>query len=373
MSERTECVVIGAGVVGLAVARALAQSGHDVLVLEAEGSIGTGISARSSEVIHAGIYYPQGSLKGRWCVEGRRALYAYCAERGIGHRQCGKLILATDPNQLPQLDAMESSARANGVQDLRRLDASEVADLEPAVRCTAALYSPSTGIVDSHGLMLSLQGDIERAGGVVVCRTRVLGGQWREGAWQLRIGIGAQEERLTASRVINCAGLGAQAVARGLGVPEARIPPLRYAKGSYFSLSGRHTFSHLIYPVPEPGGLGVHLTLDLEGRARFGPDVEWVSDVDYRVDPARADRFYEAIRHYWPGLPEGSLQPAFAGIRPKLAGPGADGVDFCLQGPVEHGLPGLIGLYGIESPGLTAALALARVVCARITADARTG
>ncbi len=373
MSERTECVVIGAGVVGLAVARALAESGHEVLVLEAEGSIGTGISARSSEVIHAGLYYPPGSLKGRGCVEGRRALYAYCAEHGVGHRQCGKLILATEPMQLAQLDAIEASARANGVQDLHRLEPSEVADLEPTVRCIAALYSPSTGIVDSHGLMLSLLGDIERAGGVVVCWTRVLGGQWREGAWRLRIGIGAQEERLTASQIINCAGLGAQAVARGLGVPEARIPALRYAKGSYFSLSGRHAFAHLIYPVPEPGGLGVHLTLDLEGRVRFGPDVEWVSDVDYRVNPARADRFYEAIRRYWPGLPDGALQPAFAGIRPKLAGPGADGADFCLQGPAEHGLPGLIALYGIESPGLTAALALGRVVCARITADARAG
>ena len=366
MNDHPECVVIGAGVVGLAVARALAQSGHDVLVLEAEGSIGTGISARSSEVIHAGIYYPQGSLKGRWCVEGRRALYAYCAERGIGHRQCGKLILATDPNQLPQLDAMESSARANGVQDLRRLDASEVADLEPAVRCTAALYSPSTGIVDSHGLMLSLQGDIERAGGIVVCRANVLSGQWRDGVWQLRIDIGAHEEALAASHVINCAGLGAQAVARGLGVSEARVPSLRYAKGSYFSLSGPHPFSHLIYPVPQRGGLGVHLTLDLDGRARFGPDVEWVSGVDFQVDPARAAGFYEAIRHYWPGLQDGALQPAFAGIRPKLVGPGAEGADFCLQGPAEHGLPGLIALYGIESPGLTAALAIARAVVERL-------
>lgn len=366
MSDRAECVVIGAGVVGLAVARALAESGHEVLVLEAEGSIGTGISARSSEVIHAGIYYPDGSLKGRWCAEGRGLLYAYCIERGVGYQQCGKLILATEPAQLPQLDAIESSARANGVQDLRRLGAAEVAELEPALRCTAALYSPSTGIVDSHGLMLSLQGDIERSGGLVVCRTRVLGGQCREGSWQLRIGIGAHCGSLTASHVINCAGLGAQEVARGLGVPESRIPPLHYAKGNYFSLSGTHPFAHLIYPVPEPGGLGVHLTLDLAGRARFGPDVEWVSDVDYRVDPARAGRFYEAIRHYWPGLPDGALQSGFAGIRPKLAGAGAEGADFCLHGPAEHGLPGLITLYGIESPGLTAALAIGRVVCERI-------
>ena len=369
MSEHAECVVIGAGVVGLAVARALAESGHDVLVLEAEGSIGTGISARSSEVIHAGIYYPPGSLKGRWCVEGRRALYAYCAERGVGYRQCGKLILAAEPTQLAQLDAMESSARANGVQDLRRLGPSEVAELEPAVRCTAALFSPSTGIVDSHGLMLSLQGDIERAGGVVVCRTSVLGGHRQEGVWQLRIGIGAQEERLTASHVINGAGLGAQAVARGLGVPEARIPPLHYAKGTYFSLSGPHPFSHLIYPVPQRGGLGVHLTLDLAGRARFGPDVEWVPHVAYTVDPARAGDFHDAIRRYWPDVPEGALQPAYSGIRPKLRGAGAEEADFCLQGPPGHGLPGLINLYGIESPGLTAALAIGRAVCAQFHAS----
>jgi len=355
--------------VGLAVARALAESGHDVLVLEAEESIGTGISARSSEVIHAGIYYPKGSLKGRWCVEGRQALYAYCAERGIGYRQCGKLILATEPTQLAQLDAIEASARANGVHDLRRLAAAEAADLEPAVRCTAALYSPSTGIVDSHGLMLSLQGDIERAGGLVVCRTNVRGGQWREGLWQLRIGTGAQEESLTASQIINCAGLGAQALARALGVPEGLIPSLHYAKGSYFSLSGPHPFSHLIYPVRQPGGLGVHLTLDLAGCARFGPDVEWVERVEYTVDPERVRRFHEAIRRYWPGLPDGALQPAFAGIRPKLIGAGAEDADFCAQGSPEHGLPGLINFYGIESPGLTAALAIGQAVCAQIRAS----
>lgn len=366
MSDRAECVVIGAGVVGLAVARSLAEAGHEVLVLEADAAIGTGISARSSEVIHAGLYYPRGSLKARWCVEGREQLYAYCTDHGVQHRRCGKLIVATDLAQLGQLDQIEASARANGVQDLRRLGAAEVVALEPAVRCTAALYSPSTGIVDSHGLMLSLRGDIERSGGVVVCRTRVLGGQCREGSWQLRIGIGAHRGSLTASHVINCAGLGAQEVARGLGVPESRVPPLHYAKGNYFSLSGPHPFAHLIYPVPEPGGLGVHLTLDLAGRARFGPDVEWVERVEYSVDPGCAGRFYESIRRYWPGLRDGSLQPVFAGVRPKLGGPGAADADFCIQWPAEHGIPGLINLYGIESPGLTAALAIGRVVSERI-------
>ena len=366
MSDSAECVVIGAGVVGLAVARALAEGGHEVWVLEAEAAIGTGISARSSEVIHAGIYYPRGSLKARWCVEGREQLYAYCAEHGVEHRRCGKLIVATDPAQLAQLDQIEASARANGVTDLRRLEAAEAAALEPALRCRAALYSPSSGIVDSHGLMLSLQGDIERAGGVVVCRTPVLGGQYRAGALQLSVGTGVHRRTLAASRVINCAGLGAHDVARRLGVAQACIPPLRYAKGSYFSLTGASPFAHLIYPVPEPGGLGVHLTLDLAGRARFGPDVEWVERIDFTVDPARAGGFSAAVRRYWPELPDDSLRPAYAGIRPKLVGPDAPGADFCVQGPETHGIAGLMNLYGIESPGLTAALAIGRFICEHI-------
>ena len=367
MSDHAECVVIGAGVVGLAVARALAESGHEVLVLEAEAAIGTGISARSSEVIHAGLYYPQGSLKAQWCVEGRERLYAYCVEHGVEHRRCGKLIVATDTAERAQLDHIEASARANGIADLRRLEAAEAVALEPALRCTAALYSPSTGIIDSHGLMLSLQGDIERAGGIVVCRTPVLGGRGRAGSVQLRIGSGTQCHTLIASQVINCAGLAAQAVARTLGVPQASIPPLHYAKGSYLSLTGASPFTHLVYPVPESGGLGVHLTLDLAGRARFGPDVEWVTSLDFEVDRERTVRFSAAIRRYWPDLPEGALQPAYAGIRPKLVGPGAPGADFCVQGPREHGIPGLVNLFGIESPGLTAALALARSVCERIS------
>ncbi|MGC8520022.1 MAG: NAD(P)/FAD-dependent oxidoreductase [Steroidobacteraceae bacterium] len=366
MSDRAECVVIGAGVVGLAVARSLAEAGHEVLVLEAEAAIGTGISARSSEVIHAGLYYPQGSLKARGCVQGRELLYVYCAEHGVDHRRCGKLIVATDPAQRAQLDRIEACARANGVADLRRLEAAEATTMEPALRCTAALYSPSTGIVDTHGLMLSLQGDIERAGGFVVCRTPVQGGQYRAGALHLQIGPEGQCRTLIASHVINCAGLGAQDVARGLGVAADRIPPRYYAKGSYFSFSGLHPFSHLIYPVPEPGGLGLHLTLDLAGRARFGPDVEWVEHADFAVDARRADRFAECIRRYWPGLPEGALQPAYAGIRPKVVGPGATSADFCVQGAQAHGIPGLVNLYGIESPGLTAALAIGRIVCERM-------
>ncbi len=366
MSERVECVVIGAGVVGLAVARALAESGREVLVLEAAASIGSGISSRSSEVIHAGLYYPQGSLKARWCVEGRALLYAYCIEHGVEYRRCGKLVVATDPAQLWQLDQIESCARVNGVQDLCRLGPAEVERLEPAVRCVAALHSPSTGIIDSQGLMLSLQGDIERAGGAVVCRSSVLGGQICSGSLRLSVGIGESCERIAARHVINCAGLGAQEVARGLGVAEENVPPLQYAKGHYFSLQDVSPFTRLIYPIPEPGGLGVHATLDLADRARFGPDVEWVQQVDYAVDPSRVARFYDAIRRYWPALSDGSLQPAYAGVRPKLAGPGAAAADFLVQGPGEHGIPGLINLYGIESPGLTAALAIGQEIHDRI-------
>ena len=363
MAECIECVVVGAGVVGLAIARALARSGRDVLVLEAEEAIGTGISSRSSEVIHAGIYDPQGSAKARWCVEGRQLLYEYCAQHGVEHRRCGKLIVATDDAQRPRLRQIESAAHANGVTDLRWLEAAEARELEPALRCVAALHSPSSGIVDSHGLMLSLQGEIEQAGGSVVCRAPLLGGRAERGSIRIEAGAADETVGVTASVVvINSAGLGAQEVARRLGVPPQLIPPLHYAKGSYFSLRGRAPFERLIYPVPEPGGLGVHLTLDLAGRARFGPDVEWVEQPDFVVDPRRSARFYEIIRRYWPGLPDSSLQPAYAGIRPKIAGPAEPPADFVIQGPERHGIRGLINLYGIESPGLTASLAIARVV-----------
>lgn len=362
MAEKIDCIVVGAGVVGLAIARALGELNLEVLVLETEELIGTGISSRNSEVIHAGIYYPPGSVKARLCLEGRRILYDYCAEHGVEYRRCGKLIVATEDDQLPQLRTIESTARANGVSDLRTIGAAEARELEPVVECAAALHSPSTGIVDSHGLMLSLQGEIERLGGSVVCRAPVQRGNVERDAVNVEAGDARDCVSLCASVVINSAGLGAQEVARRLGVPEAKIPSLHYAKGNYYSLQGRCPFTRLIYPVPEPGGLGVHLTLDLAGRARFGPDVEWINEIDYEVDPRRAERFYAAIRRYWPGLPHSSLEPAYAGIRPKLGGPGAPASDFVISGPEDHGLPRLINLFGIESPGLTASLAIGQKV-----------
>lgn len=362
MSENVECVVIGAGVVGLAVARALALRGLGPIVVEAERAIGTGTSSRNSEVIHAGIYYPRGSLKAVLCVEGRRRLYAYCADRGVEHRRCGKLIVATSEEQLPALRSIAEAARANGVDDLRWLEADAARSLEPELCCVAALESPSTGIVDSHGLMLALRGDLEVAGGMVALGAPVLHGRVSPGTIVLEIGGDAPME-LHARRVVNCAGLNAQAVARTIdGVPPQSVPPIYYAKGNYFSLSGRAPFSRLVYPIPERAGLGVHLTLDLAGRARFGPDVEWIDSIDYTVDPRRADRFYAEIRRYWPRLPDGALQPAYAGIRPKLHAPNEPSRDFSIQGPKEHGIPGLVNLYGIESPGLTASLAIAERV-----------
>jgi L-2-hydroxyglutarate oxidase LhgO len=367
MAENVDCVVIGAGVVGLAVARALAIRGRETLVLEAEGAIGTGASSRNSEVIHAGIYYPPGSAKAKLCVAGRPLLYAYCEARGIEHRHCGKLIVAADRDQVQVLERIAATARANGVEDLRRLTAAEAAALEPAVSCVAALLSPSTGIVDSHGLMLALRGDLEQAGGAIACNSQVRRGRCARDAIHLEVGRDEQIE-LTARAVVNSAGLHAQALSRRIeGLPQESIPPTRYAKGNYYALRGKAPFNHLIYPVPEPGGLGIHLTLDLAGAARFGPDVEWVDELDYTVDPVRAERFYRAIRRYWPGLPDGALQPGYAGIRPKLSGPGAPAADFLIQGPDAHGVRGLINLYGIESPGLTAALAIAEHVAGILT------
>ena len=360
MAERVDCVVIGAGVVGLAVARALGRTGREVLVLEAEATIGAGVSSRSSEVIHAGIYDPAGSAKARLCVEGRRLLYEYCLARGIGHRRCGKLIVATEPDQLPRLKALASAGQANGVTDLSWIETDEAREMEPALQCVAALSSPSSGILDSRALMVALQGDLEHSGGSVVCRAPLLAGRPIDGGLWLEAGEAAAPVALIARRVINCAGLGAQEVARRLGTPGERIPPLRYAKGSYFQLQGRCPFTRLIYPLPEPGGLGVHLTLDLAGRARFGPDVEWVDRVDWAVDPTRAAGFYPAIRRYWPALPDGALRPGYTGIRPKIGGPGQAAADFMIAGPGTHGVPGLVNLFGIESPGLTACIALGR-------------
>ena len=350
--DSVDVVVIGAGVVGLACAKQLAEAGREVILLEAETAFGTGISARNSEVIHAGLYYAPGSLKAQLCVQGRRALYAYCAERGIAHRRIGKLVVASRAPQLPALEAIVARARANGVDDLHLLDGA------------GGLFSPSTGIVDSHGLMQALLADAERHGAVLALASPVRGGRADRDGITLEVG-GSAPTRLRARCVINAAGLDAPRLGHALAGPAAlRAPQAYYARGVYFSLVGRAPFSHLIYPIPEPGGLGVHLTLDLGGQARFGPDVEWVDHPDYRVDPARAERFYTAIRHWWPGLEDGRLQPAYAGVRPKIVGPGEVDADFRIDGPAAHGVPGLVHLYGIESPGLTAALAIGARVAA---------
>ncbi|MBL8538716.1 MAG: NAD(P)/FAD-dependent oxidoreductase [Hyphomonadaceae bacterium] len=360
--DEAECVVIGAGVIGLACARALALAGRDVIVLEAADRFGTGISARNSEVIHAGIYYPQGSLKARLCVSGRRELYAYCAARGIAHKRCGKLIVATNAAQVPQFEAIAAGAARNGVDDLRMLSADEAKRLEPALACVTALESPSTGIVDAHGLMLALLGDAQARGASVAYGARVNRMRAENEGVSLWIADGAQPA-LRARLVVNAAGLGAAPLTRrvdGLAPAFARLS--HYAKGNYFSLSGRAPFSRLVYPAPVPGGLGVHLTLDLGGQARFGPDVEWVDAPDYDVNPERANGFYAAIREYWPGLPDHALHPAYAGVRPKLGGPDAPPTDFIIEGPERHGAPGLINLLGIESPGLTSSLAIGAYV-----------
>ncbi|RZI75098.1 MAG: NAD(P)/FAD-dependent oxidoreductase [Variovorax sp.] len=359
--DEFDCVVVGAGVVGLAVARELALAGREVMVLESEGAIGTGTSSRNSEVIHAGIYYPQGSLKAQLCVEGKELLYAYLESRGLPFRRCGKLIVATSPEQVGQLDGIRARAAANGVDDLQWLDAAQAREMEPHLQCHGALHSPSTGIVDSHALMLSLQGDLENAGGVVALRSPVVGAACTEDAIVLNAADGMQ---LRCASVINAAGLSAPALAsRFEGLEPAKVPNDYFAKGNYFTLAGRAPFGRLIYPVPEAAGLGVHLTLDLGGQAKFGPDVQWVSSPqDLAVDPARGAGFYAEVRRYWPGLPDGALLPGYAGIRPKLSGPGEPAADFMIQGPDDHGLPGLVNLFGIESPGLTSSLAIARRV-----------
>jgi L-2-hydroxyglutarate oxidase LhgO len=361
MVETVDCVVVGAGVVGLAVARALALAGREVLVLEACNAIGTQTSSRNSEVIHAGIYYPTGSLKARLCVRGKALLYAYCAARGIAHRQCGKFIVATTPGQLAQLQSTQVRARINGVNDLVLLDGAQACAAEPALRCLAALHSPSTGIVDSHGLMLSLLADLEHAGGMLALNSPLALAKCTGNAIEL---IAVDGTGLSAKTVVNAAGLQAPALAaRFAGLDPCHVPQAHFAKGNYFTLAGRSPFSRLIYPVPETAGLGVHLTLDLGGQARFGPDVQWVDTPDdTRVDPARGDAFYAEVRKYWPALPDGALVPAYAGIRPKISGPNETARDFCIQGPKDHGVPGLVNLFGIESPGLTSALAIGEMV-----------
>jgi L-2-hydroxyglutarate oxidase LhgO len=356
--DEFDCAVIGAGVVGLAVARALALQGREVVVLEAEGAIGTGTSSRNSEVIHAGIYYPQGSLKAKLCVEGKQLLYAYAQERGVPHRRCGKLIVATSEAQVTELEAINAKAKANGVDDMVLLTREQARAMEPQLECFAALHSPSTGIVDSHAYMLSLQGDLENAGGVVALKSGVSRAECVSGAIVLTAEDGTV---LRCNSVVNAAGLAAPALARRFeGLPAAAIPVAHFAKGNYFTLAGRAPFTRLIYPVPEAAGLGVHLTLDLGGQAKFGPDVQWVaSPDDLVVDPVRGDGFYAEVRKYWPGLPDGALIPGYAGIRPKISGPGEPAADFMVQGPADHGVPGLVNLFGIESPGLTSSLAIA--------------
>jgi L-2-hydroxyglutarate oxidase LhgO len=361
--DQIECVVIGAGVVGLAVARALAERGREVLVLEATQAIGTGTSSRNSEVIHAGLYYPRGSLKATLCVRGREMLYEYCAERGVPHRRCGKLLVATARNQLPQLTALATRGKENGVLDLMRLTGHEAQALEPALECVEAVFSPQTGIVDSHQLLLALQGDAERNGAVCAFHAPVESIDASGGRFVVQVG-GSSPSVLSAATLVNSAGLHANALARKIrGLDARHVPPLYFARGCYFSISGRAPFSRLIYPMPNESGLGVHLTLDLGGQARFGPDVEWVQSINYDVDPHRAESFYSAIREYWPALPDDALQPAYAGIRPKLSGPGEPAADFVIQGPAAHGVRGLVNLFGIESPGLTACLAIAARVC----------
>lgn len=361
--ESIDCLVIGAGVIGLAVGRKMALAGHSVIIAEATGAIGSETSSRNSGVIHAGIYYPQGSLKAQLCVSGRDLLYAYCAERGIPHRKTGKLIVATEDSEIQKLNDIRATALANGVSDLEMIDASALSKMEPELRACAALFSPSTGIIDPHVYMLNLQGDVENCGGVIALHTQVESIRTTKDGFIVHLG----DMDLACRLVINCAGLDALTLARKIeGFPETALPRSFMAKGSYFSLSGRTPFKHLVYPVPEPGGLGCHLTLDLAGRGRFGPDVEWVETRDYDVDISRIEKFEKSIRRYWPGLPDNALQPAYSGIRPKIAGPGEPFGDFIIQTPKDHGLPGLINLFGIESPGLTASLAIAETVLSRI-------
>ncbi len=362
MSFEVDCVVIGAGVIGLAVARELALSGREVIVLESAIAIGTETSSRNSEVIHAGIYYPTGSLKAELCVNGKQSLYEYCASRGVPHKRCGKLIVACDDEDANRLHEIEQQALANGVEDLEWRSARDVARLEPGIRCSHALLSPSTGIIDSHALMLALQGDAEDAGVAIAFRSPVVGGECRGGGIELRVG-GEDPTAMLCRTVVNSAGLDAPGVAASLGgIPTASLPRSFMARGNYFTLNGKSPFKRLIYPVPEPGGLGIHVTLDLAGQARFGPDVEWIEEKSYRVDESRAERFYPAIRRYWPALPDGALTPGYAGIRPKVAGPGEEAADFVIQGAQEHGIDGLVNLFGIESPGLTSCLAIAKRV-----------
>ncbi len=355
-------LVVGAGVIGLAVGRALALGNCDVIVAEKADGFGTGISSRNSEVVHGGMYYPHGSLRQLHCVAGRRRLYDYCDSHGIAHRRCGKLIVATTAAETAKIATIFAQGLANGVEGLRLLDGDEARRLEPALRCSAAVLSSESGIVESHALMRAFLGDIEDNGGSLAVRTPIETLTPKAGGWIVGFG-GADPDTILVDAIVNCAGLGAQRLARAVdGYPPDRIPPLVFAKGNYFACAGPQVFSRLIYPAPVDGGLGIHATLDLSGHLRFGPDVEWVDHLDYAVAPERAASFYEAIRRYWPSLPDGALAPDYSGIRPKLTGPGQPPADFIIDGPAQHGWPGLVHLFGVESPGLTCSLSIAEEV-----------
>jgi L-2-hydroxyglutarate oxidase LhgO len=362
MAEKIDCAVIGAGVVGLAIARKLAMSGREVVILEAEDAFGTHTSSRNSEVIHGGLYYATGSLKARFCVAGRKLLYRYCEAHQVAHRSIGKVVVACDESELPGLTKYREQAEINGVDDLRMLDQRELAQLEPEVRCVAGFLSPSTGIVDTHGLMLAYLGDAESHGASLALSSPVVSGECRDDGILLNVG-GKDAMSVLCQTVINAAGLTAQAVARSIsGIPTGTIPPTYYAIGHYYTLSGKAPFSHLVYPVARQDWLGVHVTVDLSGRVKFGPDFSWIDRIDYRFDESRELAFYKAIRRYYPGLQDGALQPGYTGIRPRITGPGEPAQDFVIHGAAAHGVKGLVNLYGIESPGVTSSLAIADYV-----------
>ena len=355
-----QVLVVGAGIVGLAIARAAALAGHEVIVAEKTRGIGNGVSSRNSEVIHGGMYYPTGSLRAVHCPRGRRMLYDFCASHGVPHRKCGKLIVATEDAEVAKMEAILRQGIANGVEGFELIDGAAAQAMEPALHCVAALHSPETGIIDSHALMNALRGDLEDRGGMIAFNTRIERITRNQAGWMVHFFSGGESGELAVDAVVNSAGLGAQALARRTEpYPAERVPRLVLARGNYFGYTGRPVFSRLIYPAPRiDGGLGTHVTLDLAGRMRFGPDVEWIENENYDVNPQRAQSFYASIRRYWPALADNSLQPDYAGIRPKLTGPGEAAADFMVEGPAQHGLRGLVHLFGIESPGLTASLSL---------------
>ena len=360
-----ECIVLGAGVVGLAVARALALRGHETIILDAGPTIGSQTSSRNSEVVHAGIYYPMGSLKARACVEGKHRIYQLCEERGVHYRRCGKLIVATNETQRAGLADLKRKAADNGVDDLVELIGADAIAMEPELNCVAALLSPSSGILDSHGFMLALQGEAEIHGAMTIFNTRVISARHNGTGAILTLSDG---ETIQTRLLVNALGLIACQFARDMGEPfTSSAPKPHFAKGNYFALNAKAPFSRLVYPMPDPGGLGVHITIDLNGRARFGPDVEWIDTLDYDVDPKHADVFYDRVRAYWPDLPDGVLVPDYAGIRPKITGPGEAAADFRIDGPDVHGVSGVVHMFGIESPGLTASMALADIVADQIS------